>query len=684
DRDGNTWYSTLGSGIYMRPRREVSSYSFDKNHFLFDDNILSLLPVNDTQVIAGFNSGIMQIIENNTVHPGYLENSLINRSRILQMYNDKRGRIWVATDLGIKAFSSDLNRNLKLENYFLRTTLGNNVNGAMKAVTSSSKGDVTFAEADGLYILPEGKGNEFHPLATSVIPRQRVSSVFYDHADNLWFANNDGLCKYANGKLTRSWESNVLLSGKIKDIKETKDSILLIASSGKGIILMKNDSVIGTISVSNGLESNYVRFIALDDATVFLATNRGISRLLLRRGICYGISNYGSSYGIISEDVNSVAVNKKYIYVATSQGLTVLEKPLKFSPILATNVYIKSLKIDDQPVDPSLRFNVPYNFRNIAIDFSSPVYINADKVKFRYRFTGNQSWAVTLSNKIDLYGLQNGKYAFEVQAKRSDSEWGTVTALKFTVMPPFWKTWWFIFLVSALFVTISYFLIRRIVTRKFRERIRVLNEQQSLELERRRISSDMHDDLGSDLTNIVIMSRVARQTAETSTVDYIVLQSIEQASNDVINKMNEIIWALNPGNDTLDNLIAYLRNYANAFCELHNIELLIAATTVTDAIDIKASFRRNIFLSVKESLRNITRHASATSVSINIIVDLQSHNMKVSIEDNGTGIIDNKKESYFAGNGLVNIKKRMSEISGTVDISSVKGTGTTIKLNSYF
>lgn len=684
DRDGNTWYTTLGSGIYMRPRREVSSYSFDKNHFLLDDNILTLLPMSDNRVIAGFNSGGMQMIENNSVVPGYLEQSLVKKSRIMQLYDDKRGRIWIATDLGARSFSSDVKDKVAVEKYMVRTISENKVLAAMKDVTSSSTGDVVFAEADGLYILPGGKGEIFGQLAAGVIARQRISTVFYDHADNLWFANNDGLCKYRNGKLIAMWEKSTLLSGKITDIKETLDSVLLVASLGKGIVLIKNDSIIGTISTGNGLESNYVRCITMDDSLVYLGTNRGISRLQIKGNTCLSLSNYGYSSGLISEDVNAVAMSSKYIYVATSQGLTVLERPLKVSPLPAPMVYIKSLKIDDQLVDPTIRFNVPYNFRSIAIDFSSPVYINADKVKFRYRFTGSQNWAVTLSNKIDLYGLQNGKYAFEVQSKRSDSNWGPVTVLQFTVMPPFWKTWWFIFVLSTVMVTISYFIIRRIVTRKLRERIRVLNEQQALELERRRISSDMHDDLGADLTNIVIMSRVARQTAVTASVDYTVLQNIEQASNDVINKMNEIIWALNPGNDTLDNLIAYLRNYANAFCELHNIELLFASTSFSDVIDIKASFRRNIFLSVKESLRNITRHAAATKANIKITVDLQHHSLEICIEDNGTGIVENNKKSYFAGNGLVNIKKRMREISGTFDISSVNGSGTAITLKSYF
>jgi signal transduction histidine kinase/ligand-binding sensor domain-containing protein len=684
DMEKNTWFVTIGSGIYMKPARHNTAFSFDKQKNLADDIVLSLLPFSDTSMIAGFSHNGVQVIEGSNHLSKSFPVDEHTECRTLGFYKDRNNRIWAATDYGIRSIDV-VNGKLKVSetliNYEGKIAHG----GSMKAITGSSKGDIVVAESSGLFIVPGGAGKIAYTMADSVIKRQRAFTVFYDHADNLWFSTNEGLCRFTAGKLTVPGRTIKQLSGKIMCIAETMDHTLLVGTVGHGLVMVKDDKVVKVISTSNGLESNYIRSIAIDDSLIYLGTDRGISRLKKKASFEYDITNIGISSGLISEEVNCIAVSKAYIYVGTAQGLTILKRPLTIVSDSPPEVYIKSLKVDDEDQDVSGTFSAPYDFRSIFIDFTSPVYLNAEQVTFRYRFNGSkQQWTETRIGKIDLFGLQDGKFTLEIQAKRSTSDWGMIKFVRFQVLPPFWKTWWFRMITAILIVTLSYLLIRSIVSRKYKEKLRYFREQQALEVERQRISADMHDDLGSDLTNIVIMSRVARQTVAAGAPYSNVIDDIGYAANDVISKMNEIVWALNPGNDTLENLLAYLRVHSDTFCELHNLQLHFNASVISEDKALKASLRRNIFLSVKECLHNIVKHSGADQVYIFIKVDEAKSCLDIVIKDNGRGMNGSREKSPGSGNGMINLNKRMKEISGNVDITSETEIGTTIRLNVCF
>lgn len=233
----------------------------------------------------------------------------------------------------------------------------------------------------------------------------------------------------------------------------------------------------------------------------------------------------------------------------------------------------------------------------------------------------------------------------------------------------------------ALAVGLAFLLIRRIIARRYQKQFVYLREQQALEVERRRIGADMHDDLGADLTNILIYSKIISSAEALNERQRGALKKIGETSNDLINKMNEIIWALNPSNDTLDNLIAYLRQYAYDFCELHNLPLQIESSPQSQLIPIKAAVRRNLFLVLKEALRNVLRHARAHQVKVHIVNDATNRSLLLLIEDDGNGI-DRSKPKH--GNGLVNMQKRIAEIGGTISIDSPGTKGTRIQVQVHY
>ena len=206
--------------------------------------------------------------------------------------------------------------------------------------------------------------------------------------------------------------------------------------------------------------------------------------------------------------------------------------------------------------------------------------------------------------------------------------------------------------------------------KEYEKELAVYKAQQQ---ERERISADMHDELGSGMTAIRLMSEIARNKMKENTPAEI--ERISQSANDVLNNMNAIIWSMNIGNDSLDNLISYIRSYSLEYFENTPIGCKVNTPEVIVEKELTGDKRRNIFLCVKETLNNALKHSKASQ----IIIDIKTNNgLEIKISDNGIGI--DKQNLRRFGNGLTNIARRMESIGGTYRIESNGGTQTTLAL----
>lgn len=205
---------------------------------------------------------------------------------------------------------------------------------------------------------------------------------------------------------------------------------------------------------------------------------------------------------------------------------------------------------------------------------------------------------------------------------------------------------------------------------EYEKEIAVYKAQQE---ERQRISADMHDELGSGMTAIRLMSEIARNKMKDQTP--VEIEKISHSANDVLNKMNAIIWSMNSGNDTLDNLISYIREYALEYFDSTPISCQVNTPSQIRQTDLSGDKRRNIFLSIKESLNNVLKHSNAKNVTIDIE---ENAVLSIRISDDGKGI-DLANLRKF-GNGLTNIKRRMESIGGSYVISNQNGTVSILSL----
>jgi signal transduction histidine kinase len=269
-----------------------------------------------------------------------------------------------------------------------------------------------------------------------------------------------------------------------------------------------------------------------------------------------------------------------------------------------------------------------------------------------------------------------------VIGSNNDGVWNIEGAsLAFIVAPFFWQTWWFIAAVALSLLTAVAWTARFITRRRVEHRMKELERQNAIELERRRIARDIHDDLGGSLTQIAMTSQVDHEALRGSPQAASVLSGIYKAARDGIRALDEIVWAVNPEHDSFDSLVSYMQKYAEDFLGAANIGCRFSFPIEVPAWPLSAEARHNLFLAFKEVLNNTVKHASATEVSIQLAV--QSDAFVLRIKDNGRGFDHARSQpsdsgQIISGNGLANLEQRLASISGRCEINTARGQGTEV------
>ncbi len=325
-----------------------------------------------------------------------------------------------------------------------------------------------------------------------------------------------------------------------------------------------------------------------------------------------------------------------------------------------------------------------FSFEMAALDFKSP----ADN-EYAYKLDGfDKDWNSSGNRRFASYtSLPDGEYTLRIKAANADGVWNeAATTLRIRVRPPFWRTWWFLSLgvIAVLGSTVSstrFVLRRRLETRLAKERLEQQIERErlekalELERERRRISQDIHDEVGAGLTKILMLSQSASEnTAQPN-------KEISTTAQGVIDGMQEIIWSINPKNDTLQSLVAFIRSYGREFT--HSAGMIFIFDTPEDlaATPLRTDVRRNVFLAVKEALNNAVKYSAATEIRVGL--EIQPSVYIFTIADNGKGFVPDAERlpTVRGGNGLENMLLRMEEIGGSFCMESVLNEGTRIVLS---
>jgi signal transduction histidine kinase len=369
----------------------------------------------------------------------------------------------------------------------------------------------------------------------------------------------------------------------------------------------------------------------------------------------------------------------------TSKGLVVVDPArLRVNP-LPPPVAIEVMNVDGRPVtlrghdlrsrriEPGQR---QYEFQYAGLSFVSPA-----KVRFRYRLEGLEpEWLDAGSKRSVNYSyIPPGDYVFRVTACNNDGVWNqTGAALAFTVLPYFWQTLPFRLAAAGLGILVVGFVVWAVTQRRMRLTLEAAERQRAVERERARIAKDIHDDLGASLTRISLLSESVPPEHNASPEAVEALGQIFRTSRELVQAMDEIVWAVNPKHDTLDSLANYLASYAQDYLDAAGIRCRLDLPVDLPTWQVTAEVRHNLFLAFKEALNNVVKHAGATQVSIELA--LLRHGFSLTVTDNGRGFTPGENVPAggraASGNGLANMRQRLQEVGGRCEIEAAPGETT--------
>src|SRR6185369_17201371 len=317
--------------------------------------------------------------------------------------------------------------------------------------------------------------------------------------------------------------------------------------------------------------------------------------------------------------------------------------------------------------------SLSYRQNNLSFNFTATSFLNEKQVMYSYRLQGgtNNQWSESSNNTtVSFIDLPPGDYSLDIKANFPAGRYAEQSiSYKFSIIPAWWQTWLFKSFVGLLIIGLLIIGFRFYYRRKLEKKMAILEKQQAIEKERTRIATDMHDDLGAGLSRIKFLSEtigIKKHQLQPIEED---INKIREYSHEMIDKMGEIVWALNEKNDSLSDLLSYTRSYTVEYLSQNGIHCIVDLPESLPAGFVSGEIRRNIFLTVKEALHNIVKHSQADNVWIDINPE---KNLTITIKDDGTGFEEKNIRAF--SNGLYNMKKRMHDIGGILEITNEKGT----------
>jgi ligand-binding sensor domain-containing protein/signal transduction histidine kinase len=683
DLDGDLWVATL-DGIMRFSLRGLVSY--DRNDGLKDPEIDSIHEDPEGKLYAVSPGWIISQLREKkfeSVHPNIPASSRLWTSPL--GFLDHTGQWWFLTGSGLYHFP----RVRGMEDLaHVKPTLYTNLDGLpaqwVYCIFEDSRGDLWISvrwTEQGLIGLVRWRRSTgtFHRFteADGLPPLKSAASFAEDRAGNLWAGfYEEGLVRYSSGRFTSFTSADGVPHGFITTLHVDKKGRLWLTSTSGGLARVdkpdaERPQFLG-YTTREGLSSDNARSLTEDlDGRIYIGTVRGVDRLTPETG---KFKHYGSADGLAGDFVLTAFRDRKgALWFGTFNGLSRLEPRPEAEPappsILIDGLRVAGVKQPlnelGTPAVSGLELAAAQN--NLQIDFSSLSMAHAALLRYQYKLQGvDKDWSSPTEQRTVHYAnLAPGKYEFLVRALdssgRSSPQPASVT---FRILPPFWRRWWFLILAATLMVCLA--------TLLYRYRVAHLLE---LERVRTHIATDLHDDIGSSLSQIAVLSEVARRQVDGNVSVSRPLSTIASTSRELVDSMSDIVWAINPNRDHLSDLSQRMRRFASDLLTAQDIEFRFDAQETERPVKLDAHVRRQVFLIFKESLHNVVRHSACRNVTIELRI--QKHAMHLALSDDGRGF-DPQHESN--GHGLMSMRQRASTLGATLEIASRETQGTVISL----
>ncbi len=690
DRTGVIWIGTIGGLNAFDPATgEVTQYLHDPKNpkSLGDNSVIAIYEDSYHDLWIGtFTGGLNRLNRSNDTfdhwrhhpdHPSSLPHNLTSA-----IYEDRSGQLWIGTAKGLATFDRDA-------------------------------GQVIRARISD---------------ASAVMQDRYISDMYEDRQGNFWVTTlRSGLHLLDRGSGTsRQWmhdpndpqsvSANAL--GDILALPHPADSnrtILWLGSEGGGLIRFDpGEESFRSFSSADGLSDNSITSMVADDENIlWLATAKGLTRFDPKNE---SARIYDQRDGISNAEFNPWAGMKSQsgeLWFGTPNGITLFD-PRTFSSeespkpptviftelaIFNQTVAVGEKNILSSAISETETIRLSHQDHIFSISFAALDFTRPEQNRYAYILEGLHNEWIDLGNRhqISFTGLSPGSYRLRVKAANSAGVWNeTGISLKLIITPPFWRSNWayllYVILLGAALLAYRQY-DRRKQERETAEKIRQAREaadlreaqlraeaaesrtkalQAAQETEkqqiRMRIASDLHDEIGSNLSSIALISNLLQKTPDLSADVQEAFQDVNRAARDSTEAIRDIVWFINPKSDSIGDLITRMKETARTMLQQIDYDFNDAVGETAQKLPPEA--KRNIYLIFKEILNNIIRHARAKQV--NITVAAKGDLLTVSIQDDGIGFAP---ASDSSGNGLQNMRYRAEQIGGKIRIDSSPGKG---------
>ncbi|HEY0680501.1 MAG TPA: two-component regulator propeller domain-containing protein [Chitinophagaceae bacterium] len=549
---------------------------------------------------------------------------------------------------------------------------------SFEAVIRVNEKDFIGAEGNRLYVISKGRYIE----KLTIPSVGKVEYLASGKRGMLWAGTREnGLVKISIEQSGDSLQLKITdtLEGRLPDrhIRAAfadKENEIWIGTRYKGVIrvleLPDGKYELQHYGTREGLSSDFVfKAIIRDTAgNIWVGSAQGLDKLI-PEGNKYRVFKIGRLNKFFYRVTDIHLLRNKYL-LATSYPSLSFVQDLQQDTLPSLPVYLTRISTGPDDTSSLLYVNearLSYNKAQIYFEFSSPQYLNEDFTQYSYRLLGGHdtSWnSVGKSRSVYFANLRPGSYTFETRALGFNGQWGRPASYSFIVSTPFWQKSWFILLVIIAASLLIYALYRY----RMQQLIR-------LHKVRNRIATDLHDEIGSNLTNISILSSLSKKSLSQPEKAGNFLQRISEEVASSSQALDDIIWSVNSNHDTLEETVTRMRRYAAELFDAANISNELYLDPAFEEKKLSMEQRRDIYLLYKEAVNNISKHAEAKQVSIQLAI---VHNQLVlEIKDDGKGFLPGKISDRHGLNGMT---ERVKKWKGKIEIESAVQKGTTIHI----
>ncbi|MDP2067769.1 MAG: two-component regulator propeller domain-containing protein [Lutibacter sp.] len=644
DSENNIWIGTQSNGIFLFPNLKIQGIQFDdaKKNDLHSLNLFQnkLILGNDLNEVIILNPETLQTIE--TL-------KLDNNNRRIRHLKVGKNQLFILGDNNI----AQLNSNLKLESVksmydvdFSKTNLKN-----FKSISIVDQ-EIYTANSNGVAKINSTT------LLTEKLWNQRSTAICYAGNDSLYIGTTKGLYLQTAGK-TKKYDIGKQFDESIIYSLEKSSRGLLVGSNAYGLGILKNGKF-KIISTSNGLLSNYIKSIFVDSKNdIWLSTNLGLNRLTLdNSNNLVHLKTYTISDGLYSNDVRACYVDENKVYVATSNGLNIIDISKEENSMLAPRIHINDILLNNNIIEKTNNQTFDFQSNNIQFNFSGISFKSLGNITFKYRLLGLEpDWIETKNNTVRYAELPPNNYTFEVKAiSKNNLESINPSIFSFQVKPPIYKTWWFISIaILMLILFIAYLFYRR--NQKIKQQEKIKENISNLRFKALNAQMNPHF-INNLLVNIEDLANKG---------------DIEEVKN-CLGKFGELVnLILQSTKSNLINLTDEIE-MAKLYLELQKLRFHKNTSYTIDTESISPEELENILVPpmiLQPIIENSFRHGFKNGNKMNHIAlnfNIEGDEFLIcEISDNGVGIQKNENSATSSSSGISfsNINERLQLINVT-------------------